>query len=107
MKIYSGGKPEFIEADIFKQILPLIQNNEVQDRGQDTVQDRGQDTQVIKLLKFCEIPRTCAEMMEFLGLKGRASFRDRILKPLLNNDDIRMTIPEKPTSRNQRYISKK
>ena len=35
---------------------------------------------------------------------NRTKFRDQVLKPLLADGLLAMTIPDKPTSRNQRYI---
>lgn len=45
--------------------------------------------------------------MTILGLKDHKSFRRLYLLPLLNSGIIRMTIPDKPNSRNQRYIAVK
>lgn len=41
--------------------------------------------------------------MEIAERTNRTKFRDQVLKPLLDAELIRMTIPDKPTSRNQRY----
>lgn len=43
------------------------------------------------------------EIQEKLGLKDRKSFIQRYLKPALEAGLIEMTIPDKPTSRLQRY----
>lgn len=43
------------------------------------------------------------EMMLALGLTDRKSFRERYLNPALAAGLIEYTIPDKPTSRNQRY----
>jgi ATP-dependent DNA helicase RecG len=66
---------------------------------QDALQDRIQ-----QLLDFCTIPRTRDEMQRFMGLADRGHFRESILRPLLETGRLRMTIPDKPNSRNQRYI---
>lgn len=42
------------------------------------------------------------EIMRALGLADRKSFGERYLKPALDAGLIEYTIPEKPTSRNQR-----
>jgi hypothetical protein len=44
--------------------------------------------------------------MDKVGIKSRASFKKNYLDPLLQSGMIEMTIPEKPMSRNQRYIKK-
>ena len=101
-KIYSGAEPEFIEGDVFKTIIPLT----VQDTNQDTVQDTNQDNEDIKgLLEFCRTPRTREEMQQFMGLNNRGHFRQKILNPLIKGGLLKMTLPDKPTSRNQKYYS--
>lgn len=60
---------------------------------------------VNRLLDVMEVgvELTTAEMMSKLGLKSRISFRENYLKPALENGLIKMTIPDKPTSKNQMY----
>ena len=43
-------------------------------------------------------------LMEKLGLKSREGFRRNYLHPAVEVNLIRMTIPDKPNSRNQRYV---
>lgn len=106
LKVYSGGTPEFIEADIFKQVLPIqVDESRIQDREQDRVQEVQDDVRR-KVVQFCSDPKTTSEIMELLGLKSRPSFKKRILDPMLENGLLKMTIPEKPTSRNQKYVAK-
>ncbi|MGI5897832.1 MAG: Fic family protein [Candidatus Dojkabacteria bacterium] len=60
---------------------------------------------VDKLLDVMEsgVEMTTSEMMSKLGLKSRISFRENYLKPALENGLVKMTIPDKPTSKNQMY----
>lgn len=44
--------------------------------------------------------------MEFIGYKNRTRFRRDYIKPLVEKGKLKMTIPDKPTSRKQKYISK-
>ena len=46
---------------------------------------------------------TTKELMEKLGLKSRLSFRKNYIEPALQYGLIKMTNPEKPTSKNQSY----
>ena len=63
------------------------------------------DTAAQKLSVFCEKARTMNEMVNFLGWKDRAKFRKRFIDPLIEQGIIEMTIPDKPQSSNQRYIT--
>ena len=59
-----------------------------------------------RLLEVMEydIPYTSKALMEKLGLKSREGFRRNYLHSAIELNLIRMTIPDKPNSRNQRYI---
>lgn len=59
-----------------------------------------------KLLGVMEfdIPYTSRTLMEKLGLKSKEGFRRNYLRPAVDMNLIRMTIPDKPNSRNQRYV---
>jgi hypothetical protein len=43
------------------------------------------------------------DLMEIAERTNRTKFQNQVLKPLLSEDLIRMTIQDNPTSRNQRY----
>lgn len=90
----------------------LAENDRDQVTGQVIGQVAGQDMgQVIgqvtwrDLAEYCKLPRTRAEMQDFCGLSGRANFRENHLRLLLEKGVVKMTIPDKPNSRNQRYYS--
>ena len=51
-----------------------------------------------------DIPYTSKTLMEKLGLKSREGFRKNYLNPAIDMCVIRMTNPDTPRSRNQRYI---
>ena len=61
---------------------------------------------VQKLLEVMEydVPYTGNALMERLGLKAKEGFRRNYLHPAVEMNLIQMTIPDKPNSRNQRYI---
>jgi ATP-dependent DNA helicase RecG len=66
---------------------------------QDTHQER-----IYALLDFCSTLKTRDEMQQFIGLSDRGHFRKTILNPLLESGQLKMTIPDKPNSRNQKYV---
>ena len=51
-----------------------------------------------------DIPYTSKTLMEKLGLKSREGFRKNYLSPAIDMCVIKMTDPDTPRSRNQRYI---
>lgn len=51
-----------------------------------------------------DTPYTAAEMMQRLELKSRNALRNNYLAPAMRLGLVVMTIPDKPNSRNQRYI---
>ena len=57
-----------------------------------------------RILEFCVIPRNILEIAELLELKEKKSAR-RHIKPLLEQGRLAMTIPDKPNSKNQKYIT--
>ena len=61
---------------------------------------------VKKLLAVMEydIPYTGTALMEKMGLKSKEGFRRNYLRPALEMHVIRLTFPDKPSSRNQRYV---
>ena len=59
-----------------------------------------------RLLEVMEydIPYTSNVLMDKLGLKSKEGFRRNYLRPAVDMNLVRMTIPDKPNSRNQRYV---
>jgi len=57
-----------------------------------------------KIVEFCKEPRSLAEITVHCGFQDKRKFRERYLNPLLGIS-ILMTIPDKPTSRFQKYVS--
>lgn len=62
---------------------------------------------VATILAFCAQPKSREEIMSMCGLKNKNHFIKAHLKPLLESGQLRMTIPDKPNSRNQKYVAVK
>ena len=56
------------------------------------------------LLAFCVEPRSKAEIREKLSIKSESYVRQKLLAPLLRSGQLRRTIPDKVSSRNQKYV---
>lgn len=61
---------------------------------------------VNRLLSVMEydVPYTATAIMNELGLKSKETFRKNYMNPAIKMGAVRMSLPEKPNSRNQRYI---
>ena len=57
------------------------------------------------LLEFCSAPRTRAEIVAFVG-KSKNYVMSQIVSPLIESGKLKMTIPDKPKSPNQRFVKK-
>ena len=95
-----GNSTEFIEF-----MLKMIDETLVDLLNTTSIQSSHVSSYVNKLLEVMEpgVAMTSAELMEKLGMKSRISFRDNYLNPALENGLIKMTNPDKPTSKNQMY----
>jgi len=85
--------------------LGVKDNNYVTKNDQDSDQDSDQDVQIKSILEFCIIERALEDIMKRFGMSHKTYFRRTYINPLLDDGLMRMTIPDKPTSRNQRYIT--
>ena len=112
-KLYSGGTPEFIEGDVFRTVIPLTPiavekvgpQNEGRRTPHDTPYDAPHDTPHERILAFCTEPRSKTEIMRHCGYQDSKHFTRKYLKPLLESGQLQMTLPEKPQSHNQKYVT--
>ena len=97
----NGNSNEFIEF-----ILLMI--NEVLDEVIVNTQNESRhiSEQVNKLLQVMEddIPYSANELLTLLNIKSKETLRASYLNPALENGLIKMTLPDKPNSKNQKYI---
>ena len=97
--------PRFVSTpSAFHVILKNMNFNLDDTTNQVTIQDNSIDSRIKSLLEFCSVERTREEMQQYIGITNRGHFRMNILKPLLDAGKLRMTIPDKPNSRNQKYL---
>ena len=95
------------ESTIFIEFM-LSQIDKILDDISDQISEKSEylSESVQKLLEVMEydVPYTSNALMEKLGLKAKEGFRRNYLQPAIEMNLIRMTIPDKPNSRNQRYV---
>lgn len=95
------------ESTIFIEFI-LTQIEKILDEVAQQINENSEDNtfHIKKLLDVMEydIPYTSTELMDKLGLKSRDGFRRNYLRPAIELGLLRMSIPDKPNSKNQRYI---
>lgn len=78
----------------------IVQESPVEYHTDKSITDKWE-----KLVSFCGRARSRKEMQQYMGIGNRAHFSKMYLKPLLESGRIRMTLPDKPQSRYQKYIA--
>ena len=82
-----------------------LKNRKYVEHAVDTTQVATQVDISDKITAYCKEPRKKSEIMAYCGYKNAKSFTKKYLKPLMDQGLITMTIPDKPNSQNQRYIT--
>ena len=96
-----GNSDAFIDfmLDMIDQVLDdvILQVNKENAETSEYVK------KMLDLMEY-DIPYTSNDIMERLGLKSKETLRKNYLHPAIELGLIRMTVPDKPNSRNQRYV---
>ena len=116
-KTYGGADPEMIEGDIFRIVVSVpefsgIAHRELYSEAAGTqsapsrhpvgIQSAPSQAQY-KILVYCLEARSFSELLGLSGRKDRTKFRRQVLTPMLDARWLERTIPDKPTSRQQKY----
>ncbi len=97
-----GQAPETLES--IAHVPDMYPTSTPQVTGQVTGQVAVQvSAEVLKMLEIMSGEMTRVEIQVALGLKGRANFEERYLKPAIDMGLVNMTRPDKPRSSKQRY----
>ncbi|WP_022820285.1 ATP-binding protein [Fusobacterium russii] len=92
MKEYNLPEPKFISTNgefivILYNTLQIDENISVEDR----------------IINFCTTPRSRKEIADYLGMKTAVYTYSKYIEPLIKANKLGLTIPEKPTSKFQKY----
>lgn len=58
-----------------------------------------------QILELCAEPRAKKEIAVACGFKDIKNFTQKYIVPLMESGQLNMTIPDKPNSKNQKYIT--
>ena len=90
---------------MFRTVIPLtpvaVEKVGPQEKTHDATHDRTHDS----ILAFCVEPLSKAEIAEHCGYKNTKNFTQKYLRPLLDSGMLKMTLLDKPKSKNQKYIA--
>ena len=67
-------------------------------------QDDEQDV-INAIIAFCSEPKSAKEIVEKFAFPNRLYLKRHFLDEMLMNKKLKMTLPDKPSSRNQKYYS--
>ena len=65
----------------------------------------GLSREQVEILHKCLEPRSLKELIASAGRSNRTKFRDRFIRPLLDDGWLAMTYPDQPTSSLQAYVT--
>lgn len=99
----AGKSNQFIEF-----MLRQIDNAFTDILGQASAKEGHISEYIGRLLDVMDydVPYTANQIMARLNIKAKENFRQNYLRPAIELGLVEMTVPDKPRSRNQRYIKK-
>ena len=90
---------------MFRTVIPLAPIAVEKVGLPNGTQVETQVTLTEQILTFCSVPHSKTEIAEHCGYKNTKGFTKRYLRPLLDNGQLQMTIPDKPRSQHQKYVT--
>ncbi len=94
-------KPEFIEMDSAIRVNFYRPNYK-----SDQVSDQVDNDLIDAILDYYKTPKSLKEIMEKFEFKQRINFKNKYINSLLEKGKLTLTIPDKPNSSKQKYVSK-
>ena len=83
-----------------KYLKLLHQKNQAVQIEQDNEQDL-----IANIIRFCVVPKSSNEIIAHFNMPNRSYFKRHFLDKMLKAGMLKMTIPEKPSSKKQKYFS--
>ena len=107
---YNGEYPELYPEELVEYKKTLDKKTlDKKTLDKKTLDKKTLDKKAItfnKILEICKEPKSITEIMKELDYKSNKTLKRNYIKPLLESGKLKMTIPDKPTSRNQKYVTK-
>ena len=97
----AAGLPAPVFVNQRNEFVVILYNNYIPD-SQCTTEEQEEPSK--DLIEFCKEPRTRKEIAEFLGIGTIFYAMKNYVQPLVDMGKLKLTIPEKPKSRNQKFF---
>lgn len=94
---YNGEYPELYPEE--------LKHNQIKNAQVNAQVNKSQITEEA-IIEFCREPKSLKEITNYFGYKNVRGFREKYINQMLKSKKLRRTIPQKPTSSKQKYISK-
>ena len=102
VSVGNGNVPDRTEIPSVGTEIPLVETIIPPDRSENPLlKELGIEE---RILRFCAEAKNIQEIMEYLGYRDKKTVR-KYLSSFLQQGRISMTIPDKPNSKNQKYIT--
>ena len=93
----NNGSSNYNDSDV---------GGKIGDAPTDTITDTiTDDNPTDKIISYCVVPRSREEIQLFTGLRNKSHFLKQYLHPLVESGKIKLTVPDKPNSKYQKYVS--
>ena len=102
---YDGPLPEYNISKSGVMVLCRACDRYLKLLKDDNHHDQDGYDVVMMILDFCKEAKSVPEIMEQFGFNSRTSFRRKYLDVLVKDGRLKMTLPDKPRSKNQKYYS--
>lgn len=107
MEKAGNPQPEFLDSGAEFSVILRMGKRKSKDhkehfRGDGSFESNPQ-SKMEAVRAFCTSPKTRQEIADFLGVKPYYAAR-RYINPLVESGVLKLTIPDKPRSKNQRYV---
>lgn len=79
-------------------------DSELGDEDRDAIKEIIGDS-IVKVLQYCKKPKSSDEIFEKIGLYKNTKNYNHHIKPLIEVGWLNLTLPNKPTSKNQQYYT--
>lgn len=97
----NGNSNEFIEFML--RMIDEVLDDVISSVKREANNISDQVNRLLEVMNY-DIPLSANEIMNRLGVKSKETLRNTHLNPAIENGLIRMTLPDKPNSKNQKYI---